>query len=456
VLVWYERTNYLLIKILKMSKIKELQENYEVAIERQTELMKIRSGEAIGISKRELNEDELAEFDLLEEQITKLKRQIETENKFVEASKRNASVKFMDVRNSKETPEEKAQKEYSLLRAINLKASNRPLDGIEAEMQQQAESEARANGRAIEGLSLPQFMVHVPNHRDLTVGTAATAGNLVSTDLGGYTPALMPRLKAVEMGAQVMTGLTGNLDLPIGDGLASAAWEGENDTTAETTPTTKKISLSPNRLAAFIDLSKQLTIQGTPSAEAWARTELEGAMSRAVDYAIINGSGASNQPEGILNKTGIGDVAMGTNGLAPTNAAIIELETLIATANADVEQMGYLTTPGIRGYLKNLALSANNAGFVWDGNGSRLNGYNAQVSTQVPSDLVKGSSSDCHAVIFGNWNHCIVGQWGTVDIIVNPYTKGKEGLIELIVNSYWDVGIKHAGSFAAIQDALTS
>ena len=444
-----------------MSKMKDLLEAYEKASNRQNELMAIRNGEAKGIEKRELNEDENAEFDLIQEQIDGLKISMNREEKFDKAAKENANVHFSNVSQDQMKSEKKAQKDYSILRAINLMANQKPLDGIEREMQDEAVREARDQGRTVEGVSMPSFMMHVPTSQeirtDITVGTAATAGNLVATDLHSFIPALQPRLKAVELGARVMGGLVGNLDLPIGNALSSTAWEGETDTTAESNPTTTKLSLTANRLSAFIDVSKQFLIQSSHGPEQWLRGELSGATARAVDSAIINGSGASNQPEGILNKTGIGSVAGGTNGLAPTMANIIELETLIAVANADVENMAYLTTPAIRGFLKNLALGANDSGFIWDGNGSMLNGYNAQVSTQCPSTLTKGTSSGvCHAIIMGNWQECIVANWGTVDIIVNPYTKAKEGLVELVVNSYWDVGIPRAGSFAAMVDALTS
>lgn len=440
-----------------MSKMKTLLEKLEEVTNRQNELMAIRSGKAPGIEKRELNEDETAEFDLLVDDGNELKRQIEIEKKFEKQAEENARMHFADVK-KKETETEKIQKEFSILRAINLVANKKPLDGLEREMYDEAVRESREAGRSIEGdVAIPSMLMHVPTKRDLTVGTAATAGNLVATNLQGFTPALRPRLKAIELGATVMSGLIGDVDLPIGNALAATAWEGENDTTAETTPSTTKLSLSPNRLAAFTDVSKQLLVQSSMGVEQWVRDELSSAVARAVDLAILNGSGSSNQPEGILNKSGIGDVAMGTNGLAPTNAALIELETLVATANADVENMAYLTTPGIRGYLKNLALGANNAGFVWGANGSGLNGYRADVSTQVPSDLDKGSSTGvCHAIIFGNWADALVANWGSVDIMVNPYTKAKEALVELVVNSYWDVGVKRAGSFAAIKDALTS
>ena len=99
-------------------------------------------------------------------------------------------------------------------------------------------------------------------------------------------------------------------------------------------------------------------------------------------------------------------------------------------------------------------MAANNSGFIWDGRNSNINGYRAEVSTQVPSTLTKGSTSGtCHAIIMGNFADLVIANWGMVDILVNPYTKAKEGLVELVVNSYWDIGVKHASSFAAIKDA---
>ena len=433
--------------------MKAFLEELEGNVNRQNELLAIRSGKAVGISKRELNDDESTEFDLLEEEITSLKTKIDRQTKFDESAKRNAGVHFSNVEQKESKDLTRAKSEYSLVRAIGLRANGKQLDGVEAEMQQEAEREAKDRGVSLEGVSLPSFMMDLQK-RDLTVGTAATAGNLVQTDLGAVVPALRPRLKVAEMGATILSGLVGNLDLPIGNALASAAWEGENDTTAETTPSTTLLSLRPNRLAAFTDISKQLLSQSSTSVEAWVRAELSNAIARAVDAAAINGSGSSNQPTGILNTAGIGDVAMGTNGGVPTNAALIALETAIAIDNADVENMGYLLTPGVRGVLKNIALGANNAGFIWDGRNSNINGYGAEVSTQVPSTLTKGSTSGtCHAIIMGNFADLVIANWGMVDILVNPYTKAKEGLVELVVNSYWDIGVKHASSFAAIKDA---
>ena len=186
--------------------MKAFLEELEGNVNRQNELLAIRSGKAVGISKRELNDDESTEFDLLEEEITSLKTKIDRQTKFDESAKRNAGVHFSNVEQKESKDLTRAKSEYSLVRAIGLRANGKQLDGVEAEMQQEAEREAKDRGVSLEGVSLPSFMMDLQK-RDLTVGTAATAGNLVQTDLGAVVPALRPRLKVAEMGATILSGL---------------------------------------------------------------------------------------------------------------------------------------------------------------------------------------------------------------------------------------------------------
>lgn len=69
------------------------------------------------------------------------------------------------------------------------------------------------------------------------------------------------------------------------------------------------------------------------------------------------------------------------------------METALAVDNADTGNLAFLTTPGIRGVLKKTKIDAGSGQFVWGQDAQTLNGYRAAVSTQVPSDLTKGSSS---------------------------------------------------------------
>ena len=86
-----------------------------------------------------------------------------------------------------------------------------------------------------------------------------------------------------------------------------------------------------------------------------------------------------------------------------------------------------------------------------------MNGYLAGCSNQVPSNLVKNASGAvCSAIVFGNWSDLVIGQWGALDILVDPYTGGTAGTVRVRVLQDVDTVVRHAESFAGILDALTS
>jgi len=426
-------------------KIKELRERLGDVLEQMQLIADTAEAE-----QRDLTDEEVKQWDQLNEDAERIRKRIEIAQKQEELRAKVAAVAYADGwgATAEEKEKQQAQRRFSLLRAIEARIEGRQLDGIELEMHQEAVKEARESGITINGIGLPGFFFE---KRDLTVGTATAGGNTVATDLGDLIPALRPRLLTERLGATILTGLRGNLDLPRHSTTASASWYAENGTAAESDPAFDKISLSPKRLAATMDVSKQLIAQGSFDIEAFLRAELEAAIREAVDAAAINGSGTSNQPTGILNTSGIGVVSIGTNGGAPTHQHIIDLETEVAVDNADIGALAYLTTPGVRGRLKRTAVDAGSGQFVWQGN--EMNGYRAEVSTQVPSNLTKGSGTNLHAILFGNWNDLIIANWAGVDIVVDPYTKATSALVAMTVNSYWDVALRHAESFAAVVDA---
>lgn len=357
----------------------------------------------------------------------------------------------------------KLSRRFRLLRAIDLAAKGKGLDGVEMEMYKEAEHEARELGLNIEGnVAVPSWMIRAGGERrDLTAGTTTQGGHTIETELRELIPLLEPRLQVEALGATMLRGLRGNVDFPKGNADAAAVWEGENDANAETSPTFDKISMSPNRLGAFTDISKQLIAQSSIDVENYVRNRLNFAVQKALDAAAINGSGSSNEPTGILNTSGIGSVAIGTNGGVPTWDHLVDLETEIAIDNADMGNLAYLTTPGIRGKLKKTLVDSGSGLFVWDQrfnpSGNGVNGYRAEVSTQVPSTLTKGTSSGiCHAIIFANWSELLIGQWAGIDLVVDPYTGAKNALVTLVINSWWDIAVRHPESFAAIKDALLS
>ena len=396
-------------------------------------------------NKESLNDEEKTSFDSIMSEIKNLDLDItraEEAEKIMSAAAGKSAVKGLSSSTKKEL------KNYSFMKAIREGATGN-LTGLEAEMHQEANLEKKASGIYNESsVSIPSFLA---DKRALDVATDGT--DLVAVNnASAIIPVLRPNPIVGSLGATIITGLVGDLDLPRQSSATAATWEGENDANAESTPGFNKLSLTPKRLGAYTEISKQLLAQRSPSVDALVRSDLEIAIANALDVAAINGAGSGGVPEGILNVTGIGNVIGGTNGAVPTFANMVALETAINSANADGDSMAYLTTPGIKGFLKTKVKEAGQASYVYEGN--QINGYNAFTSTNVPSTLTKGTSSgNCHAIVFGNWRELILAQWAGVDIVVDPYSLSKNAKIQLVINAWYDVAVRHAASFSAMKDA---
>lgn len=437
-----------------MKRSDELKEKRTTLLEDQKALLDLAKTEE---GRRDFTEDEQTRFDSLTSEIEALDVNIEREEKIEKQEVRIASMK-----QPTKTPEQKINRNYSFVKAIRETAEGN-LTGLEREIHEEAVREAKTKGHSVMGLGIPAFMMspmsreEMLNRTTLTVGTAATAGNAVPTYLEGIIPALRPRLKTIELGATLYENLTGNLSIVRNAGGRAAAWEGETDAGAESNDTYEKINLTPNRLGAYTVMTKQLLFQNSVGVERDARASLENAIATAIDAAAINGLGSSNQPLGILGQTGIGDVAGGTNGAVPTWANIVGLETAVAVDNADFGKLAYLTTPGIKGLLKQTPKVASTDSMIWDINSSMINGYNSMTSTNVPSTLTKGSSGAvCHAIIYGDWSSLLIANWNGLDLVIDPYSGASTNVLKIYVNSWWDVDVKHVESFAAMKDALLS
>lgn len=345
---------------------------------------------------------------------------------------------------------------FSFVRAINALANPGDRRAQEAAKFEREASDAFATkmGRAAQGFYVP---VEVQK-RDLLVGTPTAGGNTVATQLlaTNFIDLLRNKMAMTGLGAQFLTGLVGPIAIPRQTSGATAYWVAENGAPTESQQAFDQVTMTPRTLGAFTDISRKLLLQSSIAVEGFVRNDITTVIALAIDLAAINGSGASNQPTGILNTAGIGSVAGGTNGLAPTWAHIIALETAVAVANANIGNMGYLTNAQVRGKLLATEKATNTGAFVWADNNT-LRGYKTEVSQQVPSNLTKGSASGiCSAILFGNWADLIIGQWGSLDLMVDPYTGSTAGTVRVVALQDVDVAVRHAESFAAMKDALTA
>ena len=343
------------------------------------------------------------------------------------------------------------------------KGASSTLDGIEAEMVQEGEREARSAGIESAGLFLPRsFVRRCHERRDLTAtGQTSVAGDqggmVIATEKAGLLDDFFNASVMRSAGATVLEGLVGNLDIPRLVSGTAPVKRTENEAAGEYTPTTAKLSLTPKRLPAFVDISEQLLKQSPQAIEAIVRAHITNQMLAVQEAAFFHGSGTS-EANGIAGTSGIGSVVGGANGAAPTWAHIVGLETAVDANNAVFGNLHYVSNGQIRGKLKQTAKisSTDSLTILDDRNGGLLNGYSPLWTNAVSRTLTKGSSGAvASAIFFGNFADYWIGYWGGISLeLIRDSASAKTGTYCLVASTYYDGGVVRPKSFAAMLDAL--
>lgn len=298
--------------------------------------------------------------------------------------------------------------------------------------------------------------------RDLVAGTPAAGGNLVATELLGssFIDLLRNAMVLDRLGVTWLRDLNGNVAIPSQTGAANAYWVAESGAPTESIQSIGQVVLTPKTVGAFTDYSRRLLLQSSLDVEAFVRADLAAIIGQAIQLAAFSGAGGT-EPLGLLNTNGIGSVAGGANGAAPTYDHMVDLESAVGNANADIGNLAYLTNSKVRGKLrKTQEFAGTNGKPVWTrglerGIGEVL-GYDAWVSNSLPSNLVKGTSSICSPIVFGNWADLLIGMWGGLDVMLDPYAGATSGTKRVIALQDVDVQLRQVASFAAMRDALTA
>lgn len=352
--------------------------------------------------QRKLTEDETTRFEALNTEIRNLDKQI------------------IDIK--KETKEVRKMGKFSLLKAINDIANNRQLDERALEVVNQGITEMRKAGQNYSG----QIQLPLEERAAVQATVEGQGAETVAEDLLNILEPLRAKLVLAQAGASYMTGLVGNISIPAYSG-SQVTWEGEVADAKDGAGTFTEVKLEPHRLTAYIDLSKQFLIQDSVSAEEMLKRDIVNAIANKLEATILGSETIVNAPEGLLN----GVVA---DSSAITYEDIVAMETELEEANVRGD-IKFVVSPSAKAKLKTTKLDAGSGKFAMEGN--EVNGYPVLCTSAVAG---KG-------VIYGNFNDLVIGQWGGIDLTVDPYTQAANGKVRLVINAYFDAKPRRAESF---------
>lgn len=415
----------------------------------------------------DLTADQKSQFDALEKEIENLDGEIKRAESIEARSKAIAKSKLVseaaalpgapqdDESEIKEL--NKISKRYSFAKSVqNIIKTKKldALDGVEAEMFEEAQIEAKAANISLGGnIAIPSKFIQIGKRKLLSVTTEGT--DAVYTEFGGLIPILRPDPILSQMGATFYTGLQGNVQWTRQNGDVALAFETESSDVDETTPTLDNISVDPHRFGGYLDVTNKFLIQAPWVVEPWLRAQLEARYALTIDTQGLTGTGSGNAPTGLLNYSGVNVVSLGNpNGGDMTYGALLEFIRSTKAAYARNGRAGWLTNADGEFALARTPFQSGGieGNFIYKMD-NKLIGRNFNTSQLIPSTLTEGTQSDLVGMIYSSrWESLIIALWGGMDLLFDPYTQALGGKKRFVVNAFMDVEVEQPLEFAISKD----
>jgi len=334
---------------------------------------------------------------------------------------------------------EREMKEYSLRRVFLNRIDPIKYElGIEKEISQDLSQKMELADGVVRGVVVPHniFSRKLDNKRALTAGSPAGGGYTVGVDhLGNeFIDLLRNEMVCLRAGVRVLPGLRGNIDIPKMTSGTSLAWGTEVATVAEQTPVFGTVTMSPKSGAAFVTASLQLLLQSDPSVELMLQQDMLQSIALGLDLAILHGTG-SEQPTGIANTSNIGSVT----GAGLNFQKVLEFISNVKTANA-ANNLRWVTNPTIEALLRQREKVTGYPKFLLEtfGTTSAMEGYPVEITNQVASGYL----------FFGDFSQVMLGLWGGIDILRDPYTSAANKTVRFFAYQFADVAVRIPGAFS--------
>ena len=399
----------------------------------------------------ELNTEARTKFDVLETETRGLQERLQREERVAEMERQAAGTPL-----NSGTPdfERECRAPGMFLDAIaasgNIERHGRDLGRV----REISRELAHRMGVTPQGILIPTsaFQRRARPEERVVISTTTGSGALGTDHRGDMTVDALRAATVVDrLGATVLSNLQGNVSIPAIDTGFTAAWIAENGAISAADWDINARTLSPKHVGAITEFSLNMIKQSDPTVDAMASRDGARVLAAALDSAALVGGGA-NQPLGIISRLTTA-AQMGTwatpswsEGLALMSGP--EIDNVIAGS------AGWALHPSVRKKLMSTLVAASTDSRMIQTDPGSLYGAPAFVSGHAS---LLGSPSGGTAIYSPAWENLIVGYWGGVDVLSNPYesTAYTKGNVQVRCLLTADVVVRNTEAFAAAADMAT-
>lgn len=319
----------------------------------------------------------------------------------------------------KEKVNKTMKKEFRLLEAIRDIANNRSLSADAQAIVNKGAEEMRKSGLSFGG------QIQLPLESRATVQVTTSAGvhdDLIETEMFDILGPLRAKNVLIAAGARFLGGLVGDVQIPSMS-ATNVTWEGETAPAQDGAPTFSSVKLSPKRITAYIDCSKQFLVQDSLDAESLLRQDLINAINSKLESTILgSAAGTATQPQGIFYST----------SALPTitdYAGIASLEASLEDSNVFGENVYVTSNQGKAKLRTTQKANGTNGGFIMES--GEIDG------TKVLNTSNVGGTN----IAYGNFGELALAQFGSIDLLVDPFSQAADGKVRIVVNAYFDAKV---------------
>ena len=254
--------------------------------------------------------------------------------------------------------------------------------------------------------------------------------DVVETDIYDILEPLRAKNVLVAAGAKFITNLQGNVQVPVMS-ATQVGWKGEIAAADDGSGAFTNVTLTPKRLTGKFPVSLELLAQDTLGVENMIRQDIVNAINEKLEATILGaGAGDLNTPAGLFH------------GYADTNVIadfgdIADLEAKVEEKNV-YGNCKYIVSPKAKAKLRSTIKGTAGVGMIME-NGA-IDGTEALATSNVPTGKM----------LYGDFSNLVIGQWDSVILDVVRDTESlANGCVTIVCNAYFDAKVAREGAIVA-------
>ena len=254
--------------------------------------------------------------------------------------------------------------------------------------------------------------------------------DVVETDIYDILEPLRAKNVLVSAGAKFITNLQGNVQVPVMS-ATQVGWKGETAAADDGSGAFTSVTLSPKRLTGKFPVSLELLAQDTLGVENMIRQDIVNAINEKLEATILGaGAGDLNTPAGLFH------------GYADTNVIadfgdIADLEAKVEEKNV-YGNCKYIVSPKAKAKLRSTIKGTAGVGMILENDA--IDGIEALTTSNVPAGKM----------LYGDFSNLVIGQWDSVILDVVRDTESlANGCVTIVVNAYFDAKVAREGAIVA-------